>query len=167
MTNCHFHHFNQSLTKCSRGSYFRNLHCNKLNGGAYVETLIINDFSLMIWPRFIKLSWHTYMVVKQIKCTLSLSLMMVNYTLNHHWYETSLLLQAALNYICGVQRFHCQKVCTIERPFCILTKMKKSVWHCFISNFVMFTSQFALLHITSACDSHCQVRGSYVCHNDI
>ena len=51
------------------------------------------------------------MVVKQIKCTLSLSLMMVNYILNHHWYETSLLPQAALslNYICDVQRFHCQK----------------------------------------------------------
>ena len=34
---------------------------------------------------------------------------MVNYALNHHWCETSLLLQAALNYICDVQRFHCQK----------------------------------------------------------
>ena len=47
------------------------MHYNKLNRGSYIETLILNGFSVMIWPRFvifIKLSCYT--VVREIKFNL-------------------------------------------------------------------------------------------------
>ena len=53
----HFHDFDEtSLTKCSKGTYYRDLlltHCS-----AYVETVILNGFSMTIWRfvKFIKLS---------------------------------------------------------------------------------------------------------------
>ena len=44
-----------SYTKCSRGTCFRNLlgmHYDKLNRGSYIESVTLNGFNLMIWPKF-------------------------------------------------------------------------------------------------------------------
>ena len=72
------------------------MHCNKLNRGAYIETLILNGFSSTVWPRFIKfVKLSRYTVVKQMNFKLESD--ESNYALNHHWYETSLLPQAVLN----------------------------------------------------------------------
>ena len=53
----------------------------------------------------------------------------------------------------------------VSRPY--QNKLKKSVWHCFISEFSVFPLQFALLciNIYTACGS--QVHESHVCHSDI
>ena len=88
---------------------------------------------------------------------LSMSLVKVNYALimNYHWYKTSLLPQAVL---CDVQRFYYQKSVQLRDQFCILTKMKNSVWYCFISgfflclhyNFVLATLHYFSMWLTSA-----------------
>ena len=61
--------------------------------------------------------------------------MKVNYALDHHYCETSLLPQAVLNYLIS-RDFIVKKSVQLKDQFCILTKMKKSVWHCFISEFL-------------------------------
>ena len=95
------------------------------------------------------------------KWSLSFSMMKVNYALNHHWCETSLLPQAVLNYVMSRDSI-VKKSVQLRDQFCTLTRMKKSVWHCVISNF--FYIIVITLCIISACWS--QVHGSYVCHND-
>ena len=60
--------------------------------------------------------------------------MKVNYALNHHWYETRLLPQTVSNYAMS-RDFIVKKS---EDQSCILTRMKKSVWHCFISEFFLY-----------------------------
>ena len=91
--------------------------------------------------------------------------MKMNHALNHHWYETNLQLitvpQAVLNHVMP-RDFIVKMSVQLRDWFCILTIMKKSVWH---QNFSVLTLQLALRYITSACAS--QVHGSYVCHNDI
>ena len=43
------------------------MRCNKLNRGTYIETLILDGFSLMIWPSFVKfVKLSQYTVVKQM-----------------------------------------------------------------------------------------------------
>ena len=54
--------------------------------------------------------------------------------LKYHWYETSLLSQAVLKCVHGVQRFHLQEVCARDW-FHILPRMKKSITLFHIKNF--------------------------------
>ena len=67
--------------------------------------------------------------------------MKVNYALNHDWYETSLLPQAVLSYVMSIDFIVKKSVQLKAIQFCILTKMKKSVWHCVISE--LYFSVFA------------------------
>ena len=87
--------------------------------------------------------------------------MKVSYALNHHWYETSLLHQAVLSYVMS-RYFIVKKSVYLRDRFCILTKMKKSVWHCFIPEFFLCLHHnfyyFALLqHVAHECMSHMYV----------
>ena len=140
------------MTKCSRSTCLRNLlltHCNKLNKGTHIETLILNGFSLTIWPRFVKLTW--YMVVKQ--STLSLHLIKVNYALNHHWYETSLLPQAVLNYMWYPEISLSKSLCNWGSSSVSLQNKEICMALFHIRIFSVFTLQFALLCTTLVCGS--------------
>ena len=72
--------------------------------------------------------------------------MKVNYALNHHWYETSLLPQVVFNYVCDVQIFHRQKVCAIVRLLLYPYKNKETCMALFHIRFCVYNRICITLH---------------------
>ena len=114
-----------------------------------IEWFLFDDLAKLRFIKFIKLSRYT--IVKQMK---------VNYALNHDWYETSLLPQAVLNYVMSIDFIVKKSVELKAMQLCILTKIKKSVWHCVISElyFSVFALHFSLLQqVAHKCMDHMYV----------
>ena len=98
------------------------------------------------------------------KWSLSFSMMKVNYALNHHWCETSLLSQAVLNYMWCPEISLLKNLCNWGISSVSLQEWR-NLYGIIVSYQNFFCICIIILCITSACGS--QVHGSYVWHYNI
>ena len=94
-----------------------------------------------MWPRICNRSHVHYNImmlesgtqINEWSWTLSLGRMKMTHALNHHWYENSLLPQAALNYV--VSRVLIVKH-SVHSPFLYLLQEWRNLWYCFNQKFL-------------------------------